>query len=160
MVTQMTDDTQSQMLKRLVAIEEIKRLKAEYCLHCDRGYAPDALSELFTEDAIWQSAGRGRFQGRAAISAFFATASSVYPWAAHLVTNPIIDVCDDLTSATGFWRMIMPASSTQVDGSVSAVLQVSEYNETYRVVGARWLFASLDVAHRRLTFEQGQWVKR
>jgi hypothetical protein len=156
----MTDDSQSRTLKRLAAIEDIRRLKAEYCLQCDRGYAPDAFGELFAEDATWQSAGRGRFEGRAAIVAFFATASSAYPWAAHLVTNPIVDVGDDMESATGIWRMIMPASAAEADGSVAAVLQISEYHETYRLESGRWLIASLDVTHRRLTFERGQWVER
>lgn len=156
----MTNAADTHLLKRLAALEDIRRLKAEYCRCCDRGYLAEALGALFTEDAVWQSAGRGRHVGRAAIMAFFRTASDAYPWAAHLVTNPIIDLDDDLRSASGQWRMVMPATAAEPDGTSAAIFQISDYAERYRDGGDRWRIASLEVTHRRLTFAQGRWVER
>lgn len=148
-------ETLEQTVARLAALEDIKRLKAEYCLHCDRGYTPDALAALFTEDAVWDGGIRGRFEGRAAIRAFFAKASEIFPYAAHLVTNPIIDIDGD--RAIGLWRMIMPCTIRTPAGEDECTIQVSEYNETYRRENGRWLISTLAVGRRRAVFANSEW---
>ena len=40
-------------IKVLDDIEQIRRLKAQYFAHCDDNYNPDALAEMFVEDAVW-----------------------------------------------------------------------------------------------------------
>ena len=149
----MTDDA----LRRLVAIEEIRQLKHLYCLHCDRGYEPDAIAALFTEDAVWNGGLTGQAIGRAAIRDFFAAVSGRFPYAAHLVTNPIITVDGD--SARGDWRMLMPCIIEDGTARYSAI-QCSEYNETYRREDGRWLIASLKVRRHRMQFADAHWTER
>lgn len=141
-------------ITRLEAIEAIKQLKALYCLYCDRGYAPDAIAALFTEDAVWDGGSGGKAAGRAAIREFFVAASGRFPYAAHLVTNPIIVVDGD--RATGSWRMLMPCILKDGDGERSA-MNCAEYDEIYRRVNGRWFIASLKVQRRRLEFADAQW---
>ncbi len=156
----MTATAFERTVRHLAAIEEIKQLKALYCLHCDRHYDPEKLSELFTADAVWDSSGRGRFEGREAIRTFFAGASSIFPWAAHLAMNPVIEIDEALSTARGQWRLMMPATSREEDGRELPIFQVSDYAETYRVEDGHWRIATLRVTHRRLTLEGGAWNER
>ncbi len=145
-------------LERLEAIEEIKKLKALYCLHCDRGYEPDALAALFTEDAVWDGGVEGgRYVGRKAIRDFFSRASGRYPFAAHLVTNPIIEVNGN--EAMGLWRMIMPCTLKDADGEHTTI-QVSEYDDAYRRANGRWLIHRLAVKRHRLVISGARWESR
>lgn len=58
-------------VRRLEAVEAIRRLKSRYCQLCDDGYSPDALAALFTKDAVWAGGPqRGVHQGQQAIRAF------------------------------------------------------------------------------------------
>ena len=55
------------MERRLQALEDaeaIRNLKARYAAFCDRQYDADGIAALFTEDALWESPGLGRFEGR------------------------------------------------------------------------------------------------
>lgn len=151
----MRNETLEERLARLEAIEEIRQLKARYCLHCDRGYDGEALAALFTVDAVWDAgAHRGVFRGRRAIRDFFATISSAIPYAAHLVTNPLIEVEGD--AARGNWRMLMPCMLSEGEAEIAA-LQVAEYDETYRRVDGVWLIDGLRVRLRRLAVPGGEW---
>lgn len=154
----MTDSTLQLRIERLEAIEEIRRLKALYCLHCDRDYAPDALAALFTEDAVWDAGPlRGVHAGREAIRRFFAGVPATIPYAAHLVTNPLIEVDLDSASATGQWRMMMPCAMEGEDG-LFAALQVAEYDEVYQRVAGTWFIASLKVRLQRLSLPGTAWL--
>lgn len=154
----MTDPDLRRMVEELKAIEDIKRLKAHYCQHCDRDYDPDALAALFTEDAVWDAGPlRGLHTGRQAIGAFFAGAATMIPYAAHLVTNPLIEVDLDAGTATGQWRMLMPCTLRNAGGS-QAAFQVADYDEAYRLVDGEWLFARLKVRLQRLPIPAAQWI--
>jgi hypothetical protein len=53
--------------RRLQALEDagaIRNLKALYATLCDAQYDADGIAMLFTEDALWESRGLGRFEGR------------------------------------------------------------------------------------------------
>jgi hypothetical protein len=50
--------------------EAIRNLKARYAALCDNQYDADGIAMLFTEDAVWESPGLGRFEGREAIRGF------------------------------------------------------------------------------------------
>jgi hypothetical protein len=151
----MRNDKLEERLARLEAIEDIRRLKARYCLQCDRGYDGDALAALFTADAVWDAgAHRGVFRGRQAIRDFFDTISATIPYAAHLVTNPLIEV--EGAEATGNWRMLMPCMLREGDANVAA-FQVAEYEETYRRINGEWLIASLKIRLRRLVVPAAEW---
>ena len=43
--------------------QAIRNLKALYAASCDDNYNPDGIAALFTEDAVWESQGLGRFDG-------------------------------------------------------------------------------------------------
>ncbi|MHA6646041.1 nuclear transport factor 2 family protein [Mesorhizobium sp. A623] len=152
----MSDTSFQTSIERLEALEAIRHLKALYCLHCDRDYDPDALAPLFTEDAVWDAGPvRGVHRGRAAIHAFFVQASARIPYAAHLVTNSIIEVDGD--QATGIWRMLMPCEMGG-EGGRFAAFQVGRYDETYRRVDGMWLIETLKVQLQRLTVPGVAWV--
>jgi hypothetical protein len=130
-----------QRIARLEAAELIKTMKARYCDLCDRGYEPDGLAALFTEDAVWDGGIFGRYEGRAAIHAFFKGVSGTLTFAAHLVLNPIITVIDDET-ATGKWRLWQPVTANEPNGPISKIL-VAAYDDVYVRVEGEWLYKSL-----------------
>ena len=66
-----------------VDAEAIRNLKARYAALCDKQYDADGIAMLFTEDALWESPGLGRFEGREAIRGFFRGASEIFSFAIH-----------------------------------------------------------------------------
>jgi hypothetical protein len=126
-------------VQRLEDMEEIKKLKAVYCAHCDDSYNPQALSDLFIEDGVWDGGeGFGRHVGREAIKAFFTAVSKDITFAAHTVLNPIIDVSGD--RATGRWYIIMPATLKETQ----AMWLLGKYDEEYVRVRGKWMYKSLN----------------
>src|SRR4029453_13605127 len=89
-------------------INAIRHLKARYAAYCDDQYNPEALTALFTEDAVWESQGLGRFEGWDAIRAFFWGASQLFPFAIHYSLNGQIDVQGDTARAQ--WYLFMPCT--------------------------------------------------
>ena len=54
----------AQLEQRVQALEDvnaIRHLQARYAAYCDDQYNPEGLAALFTEDAVWESQGLGRF---------------------------------------------------------------------------------------------------
>ena len=64
-----------QRLQALEDAEAIRNLKARYAALCDAQYDAAGIAMLFTEDALWESPGLGRFERREAIRDFFRGAS-------------------------------------------------------------------------------------
>ncbi|MGR8921508.1 MAG: nuclear transport factor 2 family protein [Gammaproteobacteria bacterium] len=135
-----------QQIARLTAIEDIRKLKAEYCAYCDDKYNPDGLASLFVADGWWDGGPEfGRHDGREAIRAFFASVSGDILFAAHLVMNDIIDVDAAGDRARGRWRLLMPCTVTDDGGRPESRWLLSAYDEHYVRVDGRWLFESLIV---------------
>ena len=130
-----------QRISRLESMEQIRALKAVYCDLCDRGYDPGGLSALFTEDAVWDGGPFGRHEGRQAIHDFFKGVSTSLVFAAHLVTNAIIEFEDDDT-AHGKWRLWEPATVNENGTLVSKIL-LAAYEDVYVKVDGKWLVKSL-----------------
>jgi hypothetical protein len=68
------------MERRLQVLEDaeaIRNLKARYAALCDNRYDAEGIASLSTEDAVWESPGLGRFEGREAIGCFFRGASGI-----------------------------------------------------------------------------------
>ncbi|MFN8185724.1 MAG: nuclear transport factor 2 family protein [Gaiellales bacterium] len=147
-------------LARLEAIEEIRALKARYAAVCDTGYDPDGMSPLFTADAVWDGGERfGRHEGIDAIRAFFAGVSSQIVWALHYMLNPIIEVADDLETATGRWYLWQPCTVVGPEGP-QAVWLTGIYADRYRREAEVWRISDLRVDFQTISpFEEG-WARR
>jgi len=90
------------------------------------------ISELFTEDAIWDGGERlGRCVGRQAIYERFL--EPTISFAFHLFVKPQLDVAGDL--AHGTWDLIAPFNTH--DGR--AWWTVGVEHDRYQRVGGRWL---------------------
>jgi len=90
--------------RRLQALEDaeaIRNLKARYAALCDAQYDADGIAMLFTEDALWESPGLGRFEGREAIRSFFRGASGIFSFAIHYSLNGHIEVEGDTPERDG-----------------------------------------------------------
>src|SRR5260370_15800918 len=99
------------MERRLQALEDaeaIRNLKSRYAALCDNQYAADGIAMLFTEDALWESPGLGRFEGREAIRGFFRGASAIFSFAIHYSLNGQIEVEGDTPQAP--WYPFMPCT--------------------------------------------------
>src|SRR3954469_20662713 len=84
-----------QIERRLQVLEDaeaIRNLKARYAALCDTQYDADGIAMFFTEDALWESPGLGRFEGREAIRNFFRGASEIFSFAIHFSLNGHIEV--------------------------------------------------------------------
>ena len=95
-------------LQILEDAEAIRNLKARYAALCDNQYDADGIALLFTEDAVWESPGLGRFEGREAIRSFFQGASGIFSFAIHYSLNGHIEVEGDQARAR--WYLFMPCT--------------------------------------------------
>jgi ketosteroid isomerase-like protein len=141
-------------LRRLEAIEEIRRLKALYCHWADRGYesaGDDAkrFAELFADDAVWSGGNGVPVVGRARIEERFAT---VRPFSFHFATNGIIDVDVDAGRATARWSVLAPA--TTQDGR--ALWIAGTYDDALVQTPTGWLFERVTfTAAFRTPYDEG-----
>ena len=124
-----------QRVQVLEDVNAIRHLKARYAASCDDQYTPDGLAALFTEDAVWESQGLGRFEGREAIRAFFRGASQLFTFAIHYSLNGQIDVQGDTARAQ--WYLFMPC--TLGDGN-RAMWRAGVDHEEYVRVAGEWKF--------------------
>ena len=125
--------------RRLQALEDaeaIRNLKARYAALCDNQYDADAIAMLFTEDALWESPGLGRFEGREAIKNFFRGASAIFSFAIHYSLNGQIEVDGDTARAQ--WYLFMPCT---VAAGNRAMWRASIDHETYARVRGTWMFS-------------------
>lgn len=147
----------AQLEQRVQALEDvnaIRHLKARYAAYCDDQYNPDAIAALFTEDAVWESQGLGRFEGRHAIREFFRGASRLFPFAIHYSLNGQIDVQGDMARAQ--WYLFMPC--TLGEGN-RAMWRAGVDHEEYVRVEGEWKFTRTSSAPLFHTpFEEG-WAK-
>ena len=124
-----------QRLQALEDAEAIRNLKAHYAALCDNNYDADGIAALFTEDALWESPGLGRFQGREAIREFFRGASGIFSFAIHYSLNGQIEIDGDTARAQ--WYLFMPCL---VAAGNRAMWRASIDHETYTRVGGTWRF--------------------
>src|SRR5258708_33894211 len=119
----MNVDDLEKRVRLIEDVEAIKKLKHQYCHYCDANYDADAIAALYTEDAIWEGNGIGKFEGREAIRKFFKGASKSFKFAVHNVINPIINVQGDRPTAEG--KLLQPGTVAGRPGWMAGV-----YNET------------------------------
>jgi hypothetical protein len=119
-------------------IEAIKKLKARYCAICDDNHDPDRITDLFTDDAVWESEGIGVHQGHAAIRALFQRFQERISFSQHNVMNPIIEVAGD--SAKGVWYFLGPFTFRRGN---RAMWLAARYEEQYVKINGEWKFKHL-----------------
>jgi ketosteroid isomerase-like protein len=124
-----------QRLQILEDAEAIRNLKLRYAALCDDHYDADGIAALFTEDALWESPGLGRFQGREAIRGFFRGASEIFSFAIHYSLNGSIEVEGDTARAR--WYLFMPCTVAAAD---QARWRAGIDHETYARVDGVWMF--------------------
>ena len=143
--------------RRLQALEDaeaIRNLKARYAALCDAQYDADGIAMLFTEDALWESPGLGRFEGREAIRGFFREASGIFSFAIHYSLNGQIDVQGDTARAQ--WYLFMPCT---LGAGNRAMWRAGVDHEEYVRVAGEWKFTRKTSAPLFHTpFEEG-WAK-
>lgn len=137
-----------QRVGRLEAIEEIRKLKLQYATLCDEGYPGDKIAALYTEDAVFDGGPFGRYEGREAISGFYTATGERMLWAIHFMTNDVIDVADDLQTATGVWYLPNAISLKGEDDQVRPIWLFGIERDEYRCVQGTWRFT-------KTTFEMG-----
>lgn len=141
-------------LEQLLAIEEIKRLRARYFRYVDTKQW-EAWGALFTEDCVFADlAGDFRCAGRAAlVEQVIAALDGVTT--IHHGHTPEIELVD-ATHATGVWAMsdtlIFPPGRGFMDlGSATARVQgYGHYVESYINVGGAWRFSDVTVSRLHL----------
>jgi hypothetical protein len=143
--------------ERLVAVEEIKALKARY-FRCMDTKQWEPFAELFTTDASIDVSGEmrasatteGITRGRAEIAAFVRNAIDDVTTVHHGHT-PEIDVLSP-TRATGVWAMEdklrWPAGAP-----IRTMHGYGHYHDTYEKHDGRWLIASLKLTRLRVDVE-------
>jgi hypothetical protein len=98
----------------------------------------DQLSELFTDDAVWEGGGAlGRCEGKQAIRARFAEPTLHYSW--HFFVKPEIRVAGDCASGT--WDVL--AMITTIEGR--AMWMVGVEHDEYRRLDGRWLHTRMQL---------------
>ncbi len=133
-------------IDELLAIEEIKRLRIGYTVHCD-AHDFDALAALFTEDAVCEfgEAFGGDWVGRSDIRANYERemrkAGSPFD-TLHVVTNPWIELTGE-DSAKGRWYLIdlmvrQDGAIKTRGGSANPLLFLAIYEDRYRKVDGSW----------------------
>ncbi len=133
-------------LNNLLAIEDIRAVKARYCRLLDsKDWA--GFAALFTEDAVMdvrEDTGNPPITGIAAIVAQvrFAVDDAA---TSHQVHTPEISF-DDEDSAAGVWamqdRVVWQPGKSPIPG-VASITGYGQYHETYRREGDVWKIAAL-----------------
>ena len=139
----MAENTLEQRIARLEAPNDICKLMAEYLLVADKGYDPDQITAMFVEDSTWEGDSFGRHEGRQAIWDFFDSLSGSLVFAAHFITNPIINFSAD-DRASGAWRLFQTATVNS-DGDLDSNLIVAAYDNEFVKIGDAWMFKAVNV---------------
>jgi hypothetical protein len=137
-------------LQRLLAIEDIKLLRARYCRSID-SHTFDRLGDVLTEDFVLDMSPTGKvlgsevpvISGRDTVIAMFHSAFASLKMLLHIVTIPEIEFQDE-THATGVWRQetFIKENRSELPGLGLAYATVFD---TYRKETEGWRIASVRV---------------
>ncbi len=142
----MTEETAMDMLQTLLAIEDIRAVKARYCRLLD-SKDWDGFAALFTADAIMdvrEDTGNPPVCGVADIVAQVRYAVD-HAASSHQVHTPEIAL-DGADAAHGVWamqdRVVWHAGKSPIPG-VASITGYGQYHESYRREGGVWKIAAL-----------------
>ena len=142
-----------QRLQRLEDIEAIKQLIARYMMAADKNGDPGLMEPCFTEDAVWNAEGIGRWEGRdSVVQGLHETSTKVLSWALHYATQPIIEVAGDGQTATGEYYLWELAKAVQEDGSPDQDTWIGGWYESrFRKEGGDWKFTHIELILKLLS---------
>ena len=136
-------------VEELIAIEEIRSLKARYFRYMDsKGW--EAFADLFTADATMDvsgEAGGAVIQGRNEIASFVRNAIQEVTTVHHGHT-PEINVISP-TQATGIWAM-EDMLRWPDNSAIRSLHGYGHYHDTYEKVRDRWLIKTTKLTRLRL----------
>ncbi len=145
-------------LNDLLAIEDIRAVKARYCRLLD-GKDWSGFAALFTEDAVMdvrEDTGNPPITGIAAIIAQvrFAVDDAA---TSHQVHTPEITLLSE-DAATGVWamqdRVVWQPGKSPIPG-VTSITGYGQYHESYRQEGGLWKIAVLRLSRFHVDMHTG-----
>ena len=152
----MLDVDRDHYIKTLWDIEQIKKLKAQYCQYADSGEHAGEFAGLFMPDAVLDEGDDGVFKGREEIYQMY---EKIWPYLSlnqHLVFNPIIDV--DGQTASGDWRLLQLCTTKHAGGD-KAFWAAGYYRDKYKKIENQWFFSHVIArVHFCCPYEDG-WAK-
>lgn len=142
--------------------EAIVNLIVDYARACDQGNDPKLLDPLFTEDAVWECEGFGRYEGRARLcSALQGIAGEKIWWSLHYMISPRIEIDANNDRATAFWYLW---ESATIPDSATDKPEPHWIGATYDAIvvkqAGRWLFQSMQLNLSMVSPCSDGWVKR
>lgn len=142
-----TLDELQHRLELLEDREEIRDLIERYAEAADRRNDPELMSPLFAENAIWESPGFGRFEGRPAIlNGLSEIGTTRLVWTMHYMISPRIRVSGDRTSAQASWRVWELATIPGKEHpQPEAVWGGGTYHVDLARVNGKWRFAQVQL---------------
>ena len=142
-----------QRLQRLEDIEAIKQLIARYAKAADHNGDPAMMAPCFTEDAVWNCEGIGRWEGHDAIvQGLREVCTKQLSWALHYMTQPIIEVAPNGQTASGEYYLWELAKAEQEDGGPAQDTWIGGWYESqFRKEGGTWLFCHIELILKLLS---------
>ena len=143
-------------LERLVAIEEIKQLKAKYFYAYDNKLWDMWRDEVWAPDARLEVPEMGRDIAPRDAMIAWVIEQSADQVSVHHGHTPIIETTSD-TTATGLWAMedrLYRSKEHPLNGDTAYVLGFGHYHETYVKLDVGWRIRST-----RLTRLRTEYVK-
>jgi hypothetical protein len=137
-------------LDRLLALEDIKLLRAKYCRSID-SHDFDRLAGILTEDFLLDMSPTSSVlgtavepvRGREAVLELMNSGFSRLTKLLHIVTIPEIEFQDE-SHATGVWRQETFIKENRPDIPGTGIAYATVF-DTYRKEAGRWLIASVKV---------------
>ncbi len=139
----------SDIVRKLADIEDIKRIKGLYCDLIDRirrerkPADAERLAALFTEDAAidFSQLNEGIIQGRAAIIEHFTKKlPAAVAWMWHSIHSPVIEIAGD--EAVGKWTLYALAVFND-NPAAPPFAAYGRYTDKFRRIGGVWRQSSL-----------------
>lgn len=135
------DDLQKKVQK-LLDIEAVKNLIATYARGADRRNDPEIMGPLFSDDAVWECEGFGRYRGRQAIAAGLAeTAQRDITWTLHYMVSPTVEIDDSGDTGSGHYYLWELAKMRGESGNIEACWAGGTYDVELVKQDGRWLFS-------------------
>ncbi len=138
-------------LERLLALEDIRLLRAIYCRSVDSRDWP-RMASILADDFVLDMSQTAEFMGgakivpvsgKAAVMEMFEKGFSQLGKLLHIVTIPEIEFQDG-EHATGVWRQETYVKETRPDIPGTGIAYATVY-DTYRKEAGKWLFTSVRV---------------